>query len=119
MHPLLGGITLMRMHPERNGRRAGAAVVAAVLTLVAAAVAVVAAPDDVPAQKKGDAAPPQKTAAPKLGLQLNDPKAFQGYTLVAPLNGKKTYLIDMQGRVVRAWESQYTAGQEAYFLENG
>ena len=25
----------------------------------------------------------------------------------------------MQGRVVRAWESKYTAGQEAYFLENG
>ena len=25
----------------------------------------------------------------------------------------------MKGRVVRAWESKYTAGQEAYFLENG
>ena len=25
----------------------------------------------------------------------------------------------MQGRVVRAWESKYTAGQEAYLLENG
>ena len=61
----------------------------------------------------------QKTARPKLGLQLNDPKAFQGYTLIAPLNAKKSYLIDMQGRVVRAWESKYTAGQEAYFLENG
>ena len=70
-------------------------------------------------RKQGDAPPPKKTATPKLGLQLNDPRAFQGYTLVAPLNAKKSYLIDMQGRVVRAWESQYTAGQEAYFLENG
>src|SRR5262249_11668017 len=61
----------------------------------------------------------KKIAPPKLGLQLNDAKAFQGYTLLAPMNGTKTYLIDMQGRVVRAWESKYTAGQEAYLLENG
>jgi hypothetical protein len=47
------------------------------------------------------------------------PKAFPGYTLVAPLYSKKTDLIDMQGRVVRRWESDYTAGQIAYLLENG
>jgi hypothetical protein len=57
--------------------------------------------------------------APKLGVLVNAPKSFEGYTLVAPLNSKKSYLIDMEGRVVRAWESQYTAGQEAYLLENG
>jgi hypothetical protein len=50
---------------------------------------------------------------------LNEPRAFPGYTLVAPLLSTKTYLIDMQGRVVRTWESNYTAGQEAYLLENG
>jgi hypothetical protein len=77
----------------------------------AAAGAAAAAPDDPPASKK--------SAAPKLGLQLNAAGAFPGYTLLAPLNGKNTYLIDMQGRVVRTWESRYTAGQEAYLLENG
>jgi hypothetical protein len=35
------------------------------------------------------------------------------------MNSKKTYLIDMQGRVVRTWESKYTAGQCGYLLENG
>jgi len=50
---------------------------------------------------------------------LNQPKAFQGYTLISPLRETRTYLTDMQGRVVRTWESSYTAGQDAYLLENG
>src|SRR5947207_8180052 len=54
-----------------------------------------------------------------LSMQLNQPRAFPGYTLVAPLLSTKTYLVDMQKRVVRTWESDYTAGQEAYLLENG
>jgi hypothetical protein len=108
----------MTLGLDRICRRAGAVVATAALTLATAAVVVVAAPDDGPAPKKGDA-PPKSAAPPKTGLQVNDPKAYQGYTLVAPLNSTKSYLIDMQGRVVRAWESKYTAGQEAYLLENG
>src|SRR5262245_42955087 len=108
LHSLPGVVVPMRLRLERICRRAGAAVAMAALTL-ATACAVMAATDDAPAPKTGDATPPKKIASPKLGLQLNDPKAFQGYTLVAPLNGKKTYLIDMQGRAVRTWSSQYTA----------
>src|SRR5438309_3602365 len=52
----------------------------------------------------------------KPGLSLNDPKAFQGYTLLAPLSSTKTYLIDMQGRVVGAWESDCTPALGAYLL---
>jgi hypothetical protein len=52
-------------------------------------------------------------------VAVNDPSASQGYTLVVPLQSTKTYLVDMQGRVVRKWESRYTAGQDAYLLENG
>ena len=48
-----------------------------------------------------------------------EPKPFQGYTLVAPLLSTKTYLIDMEGRPVRTWSSDYTAGQVAYLLDNG
>jgi hypothetical protein len=54
-----------------------------------------------------------------LGAVRDRPKAFPGYTLVAPLLTTNTYLIDMQGRVVRTWESRYNAGQDAYLLENG
>src|SRR5262249_19545804 len=107
----------MRSCPELICRRAGAVIAAAALTLAAAAVAVAAAPDDVVTPKQGDAAPPKAITPPKLGVQVNDPRAFQGYTLVAPFTGKKTYLIDMEGQVVRTWESKYTAGQDAYFLE--
>jgi hypothetical protein len=60
------------------------------------------------------------TALTRFSLMLLDErKAFIGYTLVAPLLSTKTYLIDMQGRAVRTWESKYLAGQVAYLLENG
>jgi hypothetical protein len=50
---------------------------------------------------------------------LREPGAFPGYTLLAPLLSTRTYLIDMQGRVVHAWDSDYAAGQAAYLLEDG
>jgi len=62
---------------------------------------------------------PSVGATVNRGLQVNKPKAFQGYTLVFPLLSTKTFLIDMQGKVVRTWQSKYTAGQDAYLLENG
>ncbi|HEV3115653.1 MAG TPA: hypothetical protein VGY58_01290, partial [Gemmataceae bacterium] len=64
-------------------------------------------------------APPGTAPQRKVGVQVNKPGACPGYTLVFPLQSTKTYLIDMQGRVVRTWESRYLAGQEAYLLENG
>jgi hypothetical protein len=60
-----------------------------------------------------------KPARPATGVVVNHPGAFEGYTLVFPLSSTKTYLIDMQGRVVRMWQSKYMAGQDAYLLENG
>src|SRR5262245_50677485 len=66
---------------------------------------------------KVDAQPPKTAAKP--GVSLNDPKAYKGYTLVAPMNSKMTYLIDMDGRVVKTWESEVTPGLSAYLLENG
>ncbi len=62
---------------------------------------------------------PSKPAPAKVGLILNDSRAFQGYTLLAPMFSKTTYLIDMQGKVVRTWESDFTPGVSAYLLENG
>ncbi len=35
------------------------------------------------------------------------------------MNSKTTYLIDMEGRVVKKWESEYKSMHAAYLLENG
>ncbi len=65
--------------------------------------------------RSGDAKP--KTAGGP--VSVNDPKALQGYTLIAPLNSTKTTLVDMQGRTVRRWPSDCQPGLHAYLLENG
>ncbi len=54
-----------------------------------------------------------------VGLFLNDPRAFQGYTLLAPKQNIMTYLIDNYGEVVHTWKSNYPPGQSAYLLSNG
>jgi hypothetical protein len=53
------------------------------------------------------------------GLIVNETGAFAGYTLIASTISTETYLIDMEGRVVNAWHSDYPPGQSAYLLENG
>jgi hypothetical protein len=60
-----------------------------------------------------------KLAKDKSPVSVNDPRAFPGYTLIAPLQSTTTTLVDVQGRVVRAWESDCHPGQTAYLLENG
>src|SRR5262249_39187158 len=56
----------------------------------------------------------------KLGLNLHDVKrACQGYTLLAPSNSTTTYLLDMEGRVVKTWQSDCKPGHSAYLLESG
>lgn len=68
-------------------------------------------------QEKGKTGSPQPKV--KLGLSINDPKAFRGYTLLNPMNKKTVYLIDMEGRVVKTWESQHNSMQAAHLLDNG
>ena len=53
------------------------------------------------------------------GLVLNDESAFQGYTLIAPLRSKTTYLLDMQGEIVHTWESEYPPGNSVYLRDDG
>lgn len=76
------------------------------------------------ADKPPSESDPQNGSTPSrparsLGIQVNEPEAFGGYTLIAPLLSTRTYLVDMQGRVVHHWESRYTAGEDACLLENG
>jgi len=61
----------------------------------------------------------QKESESKVGLLLNAPRAFQGYTLFSPASSTTTYLIDMAGRLVHKWRSEYLPGMAFYLLENG
>jgi len=54
-----------------------------------------------------------------LGLFLCDSAAYEGYTLFAPLHSTSTFLIDIYGRQVHTWLSEYPPDGCAYLLENG
>lgn len=63
---------------------------------------------------------PNTTNAEKLRtVSINDSRAFKGYTLIAPLTSKATYLIDMDGRVVHTWASNSAPALVTYLLDNG
>ena len=49
---------------------------------------------------------PASARAGTVGLFLNEPEAYDGYTLFAPMRAASTYLIDNQGRLVHSWESE-------------
>jgi Arylsulfotransferase (ASST) len=72
------------------------------------------------AQDKIEPKKESKSPAPlKTGLYLNDPRAFQGYTLFSPINSTQFFLIDMEGKVARMWEGAATPASYAVLLENG
>ena len=75
---------------------------------------VVALAGQTPPVGNNDGPVPQGT-----GLIRNDPGAFQGYTILSPLQSRTTFLIDMNGRVVRSWQTDSTPSSLAYLLENG
>ncbi len=54
-----------------------------------------------------------------VGLFLNTPKAFAGYTLFAPKHNNVIYLMNNQGQVVHQWKSDYEPGQSVYLKPNG
>src|SRR5688572_3608586 len=54
-----------------------------------------------------------------IGLIRNDPGAYVGYTLLSPLQSTSTFLIDMNGRVVKTWQTDSTPASLAYLLESG
>lgn len=54
-----------------------------------------------------------------VGLIRNDPGAYGGYTLISPLQSTSTFLIDMEGRVVKTWDTDSTPSSLAYLLESG
>ncbi|MGQ0804111.1 MAG: aryl-sulfate sulfotransferase [Actinomycetota bacterium] len=52
-------------------------------------------------------------------VKVNDDGAFEGYTLIAPSESKTTYLVGLDGEVVREWRADFTPGLQVELLENG
>ena len=76
-------------------------------------------PEASAAAAEQDQATKAEAAKPKTGLIVNDPRAYQGYTLLAPIMSKMVYMLDMEGRVVRTWEGEAPGNMSVYLLENG
>jgi hypothetical protein len=75
-----------------------------------------------PGTELGEADPAGRDTPPPSGIlkpSVNDAKAYQGYTLIAPTTSTKTFLIDMDGRIVHAWNSESTPALGAYLLDDG
>ncbi len=53
------------------------------------------------------------------GLRVTTPRASPGYVFFNPLLSYTTYLVDVEGRVMHTWESDYESGGGAYLLDNG
>lgn len=53
------------------------------------------------------------------GLILRTPAASPGFTLFCPFGDTTTYLIDLDGKVVKTWASAYRPGLSAYLLPDG
>ena len=54
-----------------------------------------------------------------VGTLINDPRAFNGYTLFAPNSASTTYLINNEGRQMHLWKCTVPPGQSVYLLESG
>jgi hypothetical protein len=83
------------------------------LLLMAAGTAIAQQSDK---QANGDTA---KISERPASVSVNAPQAYQGYTLIAPMKSKSTFLVDMAGRVVNMWESDTTPALVPYLLDNG
>lgn len=81
-----------------------------------ASVGIAAAQDSAtpPPEETGKAA--ERSAR---GLKLRTERAFDGYTLLAPLQSTSTFLVGLDGAVVHEWTSDAPPGQATYLRENG
>jgi hypothetical protein len=112
---------LGRLKAVRFGVFTNALLAITLLALGGSETRAAAAPQDKAKPDAGTATDKAKTepAKPKTGLILNEPHAYQGYTLLAPIMSKMVYMLDMEGRVVRTWEGEASGNMSVYLLENG
>ncbi len=73
---------------------------------------------DPAAQAKPDGGAPPADEEPR-GLRVHEKGAWDGYTIIQPLNSKKVHLVDMDGEIVHTWESAYTPGAWLFLEDDG
>jgi len=77
------------------------------------------APAAGPAAMPENRTPVSPNPGQTIGLFLDKPGSFQGYTLFAPKHNTVIYLLDNEGRAVHQWKSAYEPGQSVYLKPNG
>src|SRR5918995_702253 len=60
-----------------------------------------------------------RTGDEPAGLVSKTAAASPGYTLFAPLELERTYLVDLKGKVVHTWRHDTQPGLNQYLLEDG
>jgi hypothetical protein len=54
-----------------------------------------------------------------VGVIHSEAGTFDGYTFFAPRSSYQTFLVDMEGRLVHTWRSDYLIANPAYMLDDG
>ena len=49
----------------------------------------------------------------------NEPEAWDGLTLIQPINSRMAHLVDMDGEIVHTWEFDSAPGEWCYLLDDG
>jgi len=75
--------------------------------------------DPASAASAGPASVAPAPGGPARGLRHREDGAFDGYTLIAPLNSRSVYLVDLAGAVVHEWKTAHLTAGGAYLLPNG
>ena len=95
--------------PPKTSRRHWPAIAVVALVLACASAAPAAA------TASGD----QESVKKPRGLIVNTPAAAPGYTLYAPLELQRTYLLARDGKVAHTWKTSTQPGLIQYLLPNG
>ncbi len=62
-----------------------------------------------------DEAPPE----PERRLHVRTPGAYEGYTLLSPINSKRIVLLDMAGELVHEWQTEHAPAGAFHFMPDG
>ena len=118
----LAMVAIVAMTMDRQGSSARSLVIPAVL-LLAFCFGGCATPTEEPDPAVSEPTEAVAAAAAEedepRGLRLTTPHVSPGYVLHNPNLSDATYLIDVEGRVVHTWQSDYGPGGGSYLLENG
>ncbi len=63
--------------------------------------------------------PAEADASRPRGVVVHEDEAFDGYTIVAPLNANAIHLVDMAGEIVHTWPTDSAPGAWCYLLDDG